>query len=132
MDIAMKEGKYKTLFDNNLILNPTSFGDRLSDHFSTRSSWDSFAGGVLGGLLMTGGTQAINAVRNKLDKNHINAMNNLANSIAGRMDNFVSDLKKYNEAKSSGNLNDEIDIRTNIINNIVFESANELYTWLAN
>lgn len=125
MDIAMKEGKYKTLLDKKLILNPSSLGDRLSDHFTTRSSWDSFAGGVLGGLLMTGGGQAINAIKTKLDKSHNEAMTNLANSIAGRMDNFIGDLKKYNAAKSNGNINDEIDIRTNMITNIVFESAND-------
>lgn len=80
MDTFQQEGKYQSDIEKGL-RPKSSFQERLKDQFGERKSWDSFIGGMLGGVLMMPlGT----IIQKTTNKGYIEELNKQADIIVGR------------------------------------------------
>ena len=102
MDFFMNDGKRQADVENKLQKDDGSnFLDRLIQHHTIAKNWDSFVGGALGGVAMTGVMSNYKTIKNKYDTHRNEYITNLANEVSQRNAETHELFKEYNRARQN-------------------------------
>lgn len=118
MDIFQNEGKYQQDVEHGRTAK-TTFGERLGQHLETRKNWDSFIGGVAGGLFMLPFGKV---TQNLFNKDLKQQMKDQINAIIANAEQTRSVIEQIDKAITDGDHERATILKDSLISNIASKS----------